>query len=125
MRITERPAGQREDYLFIEDGDQRFKVLHELRQDGARLWLVLSLSPVDQAGKALRIGDQPDIAWHTHQLTETELSAPDFDLDARISTIIAGLVAGKRREMEARSTISALTDRWRAGNLTIKENGNG
>jgi hypothetical protein len=121
MIIAERPEGQRDDYLFIESEGEHFKVLHELRQEGTALWLVLSIAPVDQDGKAMRINDVPDVMYHTHHLTETELSAPDFDLDKRISAIIASLVAAKGREIAARRSMASLADRWRAGNITIAQ----
>lgn len=121
MHITERPAGQRDDYLFIESDGQRYKVLHELRQDGVLLWLVLSIAPVDEDGKAVRVDDAPDVTFHTHQLTECELSAPDFDLDKRIAVIIAELVAGKARAIAARQSMALLGDRWRAGTLTLAQ----
>lgn len=125
MQITDRPEGQREDYLFIESDGQRYKVLHELRQDGVLLWLVLSISPVDDDGKAVRVDDAPDVTSHTHQLTECELSAPDFDLDKRIAVIIADLVSGKARAIAARQSMALLGDRWRAGTLNLaKENAN-
>lgn len=121
MQIAERPEGQRDDYLFIESEGQRYKVLHELRQEGVLMWLVLSIAPVDEHGKAVRINDAPDVTFHTHQLTEFELSAPDFDLDKRIAVIITDLVGAKAREMAARQSMALLGDRWRAGTLSLAQ----
>lgn len=121
MKITDRPKGQREDYLFVSDGEQTFKALHEIRlTDLGQPVVTISLAPVDADGKALRRSDdEPDVIWHSHTFTEAELTAPDFDMDARVGGILADLVAAKRREMAARAKVETLGDAWRAGTLNL------
>jgi hypothetical protein len=122
ITITERPKGQRDDYLFVSDGEQTFKALHELRgNDGGQPVVAISLAPVDADGKALRRSDdEPDVIWHSHTFTEAELTAPDFDMDARVGSILDDLAAAKRREMAARAKVTTLGDAWRSGNLRLK-----
>ncbi len=124
ITITDRPEGQREDYLFVEDAEgRRFKALHELRtNDKAQPVLAISLAPVDADGKALRVGEGvPDVTYHTHTFTEAELSAPDFDIDARVATILRDLGHRKAVEMAARAKVLALGNVWRAGELNLKQ----
>lgn len=121
MKITDRPKGQREDYLFVSDGEQTFKALHEIRlTDLGQPVVTISLAPVDDAGKAIKLENgEADVAWHSHTFTETELSAQDFDLTARIAAMLADLAARQRRAMAARGKVSSLGDAWRAGTLNL------
>ncbi|MFN3990062.1 MAG: hypothetical protein ACK4IS_07370 [Erythrobacter sp.] len=121
MKNVPRPEGQRDDYLFVSDGEQTFKALHELRtSDRSQPVLVISLAPVDDQGKAIKLQNgEADVVWHSHTFTEVELASPDFDISGRIAAILADLAQRKRREMAAREQIGALGDAWRAGTINL------
>lgn len=121
IKIIERPEGQREDYLFVEADGQRYKALHELRHtDKAQPALVISLAPVGADGHALRVGEGvPDVTWHTHTFTETELADPAFDMEARVAIILRALVERKARELASRARVGGLSDRWLRGDILL------
>jgi hypothetical protein len=124
MTLTriDRPEGQREDYLFFADAEGRtFKALHELRSnDKAQPVLAISIAPIDAEGHALLLAeDVPDVTNHTHTFTEAELTAPDFDMDARVAAILRDLAGRKSAEMAARAKVSTLGDAWRSGAINL------
>ena len=121
ISITERPADQREDYLFIQSGEHRFKALHELRHNDAdQPLLAISIAPVDSEGKALKLASgAADVTYHAHVFTEFELSDPDFNMDKRVGVILTGLVERKIAEVTARSTLAEIGIAWKTGSLSI------
>jgi hypothetical protein len=121
MELAPHPEGQREDYLFVTDGEQTFKALMEqCMADGNQPALIISLAPVDAEGKALKLENgEADVIRHSHTFTDVELGDPDFDRDARIAEILSVLAQRKRREMAAREQIAAMGDAWRAGVINL------
>lgn len=123
LTIAPRPEGQRDDYLFLEAEGRRYKALHELRHNhAAQPALVISLAPVDEDGHALRVGeDVPDVTWHTHTFTETEMSDPAFDMDGRVGEILRSLVERKAAEMAARASVGGFSERWLRGDIHLAD----
>lgn len=121
LTIAPRPEGQRDDYLFLEAEGRRYKALHELRNTpAAQPALVISLAPVDAEGHALVLADgEADVTWHTHVFTETELSDPAFDADARVAAILRELVERKAAEIVAREKVAQLSEAWRGGAIDL------
>lgn len=125
ITIAPRPEGQRDDYLFLASEGRTYKALHEIRNNVAgQPSLVISLAPVDEDGHALTLSNgEPDVSWHTHTFTETELADPDFSTDARVATILREMVARKAAEIAARARVAGLSEAWRGGALNLDGNG--
>lgn len=123
ITLTERPADQREDYLFLQSSEHRFKALHELRHNDAdQPILSISIAPVDSEGKALTLASgAADVTYHTHTFTEFELSDPAFNMDARIAVILRTLVEKKIAEITSRTTLASIGDAWKSGSLQLGE----
>ena len=119
ISITDRPEGQREDYLFFTFADRTFKALHEVRtNDAAQPVVVLSIAPTDDAGHALSLPNgEPDVTWHSHTFTEVELSEEGFDLGQKITGFISAMADRKNREIAARASLAGVGDLWRSGGL--------
>lgn len=116
LQHRRRPNGQRGDYMFVGNAETgtRFKVLHELRQaQNGDPVLVLSISPVNAAGKALRKAeDVPDVKWHTRTLTEAELSDPAFSVEAVVARLLVEMVDEKEIELSNRARALAIGESW-------------
>jgi hypothetical protein len=123
LKNEPRPAGQSQDYRFVknEESGRAFKAKHELRtSSGGRPAIAVSISPVDAEGHALPnpAGD-PDIRWHVHEFTAVELEDPNFDVEARIASILSSSVEAKENDLAAQDKIAGLSDKWR-GKAALK-----
>ncbi len=123
----ERPAGQSEAYLFVQDIDTgaRFKVSHQQRlSDGGQLAVTFSAAPIDDDGHALLDpAGSPDVSTWTHTFTATELGGTGFDLEARTATVIGELVDMKQREIAGRAGVLAIGDMWALGSINLSKAG--
>ncbi len=123
LKTMPRPADQREDYLFIEDEDTglKFKALHEGKISAqGQPAVTISVAPVDESGKALlNPAGAPDIVTLTHTFTEVELADPAFDIDARVATMLSGLVERKNHELAGRAKVVSLGSKWGHGGLDL------
>lgn len=123
LKIAKRPAGQRAEYLFVEDpatGD-RFKVAHasSLAGDGSPA-VTVSLSPVDSSGHALlNAAGAPDVSTLTHTFTEAELADPAFDEEARVAEMIDRLVGESQLVRSGRAKVAAIGGKW--GSLDLSK----
>lgn len=112
-----RPAGVSPDYRFVRDADtgRLFKAQHHMEETPGRdPVLKLSIAEVDEDGKALRIAgtDEPEIVWHSHTFTPTELASPEFDVEKRVSAMLYTAIEDRDRRAAARQALSGLTDKW-------------
>ena len=121
MEHAPHPEGQREDYLFFSDGGQTFKALTEQRLDDKNQpILVISIAPVDAAGKALRLENgEPDVLWHNHAFPDFAPNCPQLEPAAIAPAILADLAARQRLQMATRANLAALKDAWRAGAINL------
>lgn len=124
LKNADHPEGQREDYLFItnEETGDRFKALHELKHtDIDQPVLIISIAPVDEVGKAIRLEtESPDVTYHSHTFTEEEMSQPGFELDGRVAEILRNLVDRKQSEMVARKGVFAIGESWKKGSINLE-----
>ncbi len=122
LKNAPRPKDQAADYRFVvnEATGRSFKAKHELRSSGAgRPILVVTISPVDEEGRALlNEGGLPDVASHSHEFTEVELSGP-FDIEARVASILATAIAAKEIDLSGRAAIRQLSEKW-TGTAALK-----
>jgi hypothetical protein len=130
LEHSARPKGQREDYRFFTNPETgtKWKALIVLRDTApamvdtsaavapSGIAVTVTVSPVDEAGKALRENDLPVVidSW-THTFNHVEMSVPDFDPTDRIMLIVAERVRAGEGRLAGVDKIKALADKWRTG----------
>lgn len=136
IKVIGKPAGyDKDDYQFFknEETGSLWKASVELRTARtsmlaqsdvetapAELAIVVTVSPIDEAGKVLREGELPIILdSHTHTFTHTELSEENFDPTARILTIIAERIDAGEARLSGQDKIRDLVSNWH-GKVKIK-----
>jgi hypothetical protein len=122
LKHEARPASQAEHYRFFKNAESGrvFKAKHEIgtAADG-RPVITVTVSPVDGAGKALaNPAGAPDVGSHGHHFTAVELADPDFDMDARVATILHSAVQAKEDELLLRDRLAGLSTAW-GGNKAL------
>jgi hypothetical protein len=98
----------------------------------AELAIAVTVSPIDDKGKALVEDEKPIVidSW-THTFTTEELAAPDFDPLARIVGIVAERIDFGEARLNGNKQIKALGDLWAAKTMlkispvTYERNENG
>lgn len=117
LKNEKRPTGQSADYRFVrnDESGRAFKAKHALATDAkGKPALIITISPVGEDGHALpNEGGLPDVSSHSHTFTDVELSAKDFDLEARVASILAVAVDAKEQELKSRESIQAFGEKWR------------
>lgn len=79
----------------------------------AELALVVTVSPVDDKGKALRDGDKPIIIdTKTHTITDVEMAAPDFDINNRIGQILTERVELGQARLKGHAALVDYITNW-------------
>jgi hypothetical protein len=79
----------------------------------AELALTVTVSPVDNLGKALREDDKPIVIdSHTHTFTSVEMVDPAFDPMARIGDILVERVELGKARLKGHEVINEFVERW-------------
>ncbi|MBA2720570.1 MAG: hypothetical protein H0U52_15215 [Chloroflexi bacterium] len=114
-----RPEGQREEYRFIRNAEsgRTFKVLpHFEEAPGCPPTLKLSLSEVDDSGKAIvaEEGIEPELFWHSHTFNDIELEDPDFDIESRIAAMLYAAVENHETKLKGREEVAGMIEgKWK------------
>jgi hypothetical protein len=78
-----------------------------------QLAVSVTVSPIDEEGKALREDDKPIILdVHMHTFTQVEMADPDFDPSKRVMQIVAERVHVGEARLDAVKKIKQLGDNW-------------
>lgn len=119
---AKRPAGQSKDYQFFTNGEtgQTWKAkLTKIENEEAAfapnsLHISITVSPVDEAGKALRDNlDRPIVTESiTHEFNELEMSSPDFDPKARIMGMIRERIKIGEARLVGIDKLREIADNW-------------
>lgn len=123
-----RPEGQSDEYRFFtnEATGQAWKVKMLLKEARAadvqaseavapaNLAATITVSPVDDQGKALREGGKPIVidSW-THTFNEVEMAEPGFDPHARAMAIIAERINAGEARLAGMDKLRALASNWK------------
>lgn len=78
-----------------------------------QLAVQITVSPVDDNGKALRENDKPIIMdVHSHTFTTVEMSEPDFDPINRMLAIVAERIHVGEARLEGINKLNEINDAW-------------
>lgn len=111
------PKGRPDGPAYVQDETgQKFAIVTETRTagDGAPAVAIL-VGPID--GDAAVAGI--DFVTHTHTFTPEELSAPDFDAEARIAHLVDEMVERNRTAIANRDQVAGVLDKLKAGKLDL------
>lgn len=122
LKPAKRPAEQSQEYQFFINTDtgQMWKAKMVLIEDeegrfaANSVHVSITVSPVDEAGKALRDEtDRPIVTDSlTHVFNEVEMSVPDFDPQARMMQIVAERIKIGEARLVGIDKVKALAEKW-------------
>jgi len=128
IEVIAKPRGASERYQFFRNKEtgREWKALLQLQTSRhsfiaesdvdtapAELSVTVTVSPIDDVGKALREDDKPVVIDSlTHTFTTEEMLAPDFDPEARIAAIVAERIHIGEARTKGNEKLKELIGKW-------------